>query len=230
MEYLSNIELYYTLPENCTDTEILINGEECSHILKVMRHNIDDELFVTNGAGQIFRGIIKNINGNRITVPVNKIYQYKNELANITFCIPKLRSTDRFEFALEKCVELGITNFIVFESERTISRNLKIDRWNKILIAAMKQSLRSFLPSLSTVNSFQELINLKGEKLIFDQNAGNKFTELKNNLNKNYYFIFGPEGGFSSAELNFVSNQNLYKLAENRLRTETAIIKCASIL
>ncbi len=231
MEYLSNIELYYALPQNCGNAEVEIDGEECGHILKVMRHSLNDELFLTNGRGKIFRGIIYKVERDRIKLRVNKIFKYKNEFAGITFCIPKLKSADRLEFAIEKCTELGVTDFIVFESERTISHAVKIERWEKILLSAMKQSLRSFLPSISIAGSFGELISLKGEKIIFDQNAEETFSNFKKNKpGTNYYLIFGPEGGLTSSELSLVPKQNLYKLAENRLRTETAVIKCASVL
>ena len=230
MEYLSNIELYYALPDNCSSSELLIEGEESKHIVKVMRHSMLDELYVTNGLGKIFHGEIKNISVEGVGVKINKTFRYKDELSNITFCIPKLKSPERLEFALEKCTELGVTKFIIFNSERTISKSLKIERWNKIVLAAMKQSLRSYLPVIGAVNSFKELLSIEGEKFIFEQSAINQFNWINKNPNLNYYFIFGPEGGLSPVELDLTTKQNLYKLTGNRLRTETAIVKCASML
>jgi 16S rRNA (uracil1498-N3)-methyltransferase len=141
-----------------------------------------------------------------------------------------LKNPERFEFALEKCTELGITNFIVFESSRTVSKADKIDRWNKIVLSAMKQSLRSYLPQISISISLSEIIKQKGEKIIFEQNAKTFFNPEIINPLKNYLFIFGPEGGLSDEEVERINKDYLLKLAENRLRTETAIVKCASIL
>ncbi len=148
-KYLSNIELYYS-SQIKNKNEIIINeAEDFKHIVKVMRHSIDDEVYVTNGEGKIFKSKISEINKNSLTAIIEDTMEYENKFSNITFCIPKLKSPDRFEFALEKCVELGITNFIVFDSERTVAKGNKIERWNKILISAMKQSLRSYLPKIS---------------------------------------------------------------------------------
>jgi 16S rRNA (uracil1498-N3)-methyltransferase len=145
-------------------------------------------------------------------------------------CLPKLKNPERFEFALEKCAEMGITNFIVFESERTISKTSKIERWHKILLSAMKQSLQSFLPSISTANSIEEIKNKNGKKIVFEQNAKNIFRGLQMDFKDKLYILFGPEGGFSQKELQIFSDEELFKLADNRLRSETAVIKCASII
>jgi 16S rRNA (uracil1498-N3)-methyltransferase len=131
---------------------------------------------------------------------------------------------------LEKCAELGITNFIIFESKRTISRGNKTDRWNKILISAMKQSLKCYLPDIKVVNSVKEIFSLNGGKIGFEQNSSNKIGSLKIIPDVNYYFIFGPEGGLDTDELELFDPENIYNLAENRLRTETAIIKVACLL
>ena len=230
MDYLSNIELYYTPPENCSDNIIKIEGEECNHILKVMRHSTNDIIHVTDGAGHIFKCEINKIFKDHLVLANTKTFNYENNLSNIVFCIPKLKNTERFEFAIEKCTELGITNFIVFESTRTISKGTKIERWNKIILSAMKQSLRSYLPVISTGTSLSEINELPGEKIIFEQKAESIFNnEFIKPLTK-YYFIFGPEGGLSEEEIDGFNIKKLFRLADNRLRTETAIVKCASIL
>ncbi len=172
----------------------------------------------------------QNINKNSLTAIVEDTMEYENKFSNITFCIPKLKSHDRFEFALEKCVELGITNFIIFDSERTVSKGNKVERWNKILISAMKQSLRSYLPHLSILNSIEEIKKQTGNKIVFEQTSNNNFKDLKISPNEKYFFIFGPEGGLSENELNQFNEDEKYKLASNRLRTETAIVKCAALL
>ena len=71
---------------------------------------------------------------------------------------------------------------------------------------------------------------MKEDKIIPDQNSEKKISELKINPEEKYYFIFGPEGGFTNEEQELFNKNNFYSLADNRLRTETAVIKCASIL
>ena len=228
--YLSNIELYYS-PQINNGKEIIISeAEDFKHIVKVMRHSVDDHIYITNGLGKIFKCNISNIDNNTLSVSVNDTFDYENKFSNITFCIPKLKSPDRFEFALEKCVELGITNFIVFDSERTVAKGNKIERWNKILISAMKQSLRSYLPHLSIHNSIEEIKNQTGNKIVFEQTSNSNFKHFKISSMEKYYFVFGPEGGLSENELNLFNENHKFYLASNRLRTETAIVKCASMI
>ncbi len=137
--------------------------------MKVMRNKIDDKIFATDGYGNIFEGVVKEIKKDRLIAKVKRNHIYKNELQNFTFCIPNLKNPERLKFALEKCTELGITRFILFNSERTVSKGFNTERLNKIVISAMKQSLRTFLPKIEIANSIKELKNLTGEKIIFDQ-------------------------------------------------------------
>jgi len=227
--YLSNIELYYTPSRNISENRIIIEGEEYYHIIKVMRHSAGDELYVTGGEGKIYSGRINNINKNNLELTIENTLSYENKLKNIFFCIPKLKNSDRFEFALEKCTELGITNFLVFESERTISKSKKIERWNKILLSAMKQSLNSFLPQIDTVN-FNNIFDLHGIKVGLEQSSQKKISDFKLNVDESYYFIFGPEGGLSEKELSIFEKGNIYKISDNRLRTETAVVTTASLI
>jgi len=94
----------------------------------------------------------------------------------------------------------------------------------------MKQSLRSFLPAITIIESLSEIADTDGKKIILSQEADQKFTgSLINNRDK-YYFIFGPEGDFTEDEKNMFSEEDFYNLGDHRLRSETAIIKCASII
>ena len=229
MERLSNIELYFTESENISGDNILLTGEELRHVAKVMRHYAGDTIYITNGTGSIFRCEVLSIAKEKLTAKVKDQFNYVNKLKNIYFCIPKLKNPDRLKFAIEKCVELGVVNFIVFNSIRTIARGSNLERWNKIALSAMKQSLRSYLPNIQLINTLGELAALPGEKIIFDQNAESDFR-LDKETGMMYYFIFGPEGGFAEEEIKLFENPQFFSLGEYRLRTETAIIKCAALI
>ena len=167
--YLSNIELYYCQSVSDDGQIFSLDEEEFRHAIKVMRNKINDKIFATDGYGNIFEGMIAEINKGSLSAQTIKTHSYKNELQSFTFCIPNLKNPERLKFALEKCTELGITRFILFNSERTISKGLNTDRLNKIVISAMKQSLRTFLPKIEIVKSINELKNLAAEKILFDQ-------------------------------------------------------------
>lgn len=226
---LSNIELYYSSQENISDEIISLIGDEFKHTVKVMRSGVGDILYITNGTGLIFKTEILYIEMDKLSARIIETIKIENKFENIFFCIPKLKNPDRFKFAIEKCVELGITNFIIFESKRTIAKGINLKRWEKIALAAMKQSLRAYLPNIKVVKSLSHIAELKGGKIIFEQIAKRKFL-FEFIMDKKYYFIFGPEGGLTENEINIFDTNLLYSLSDHRLRSETAIVKVAALI
>ncbi len=204
--------------------------EEYHHATKVMRNKVGDKIYSTDGRGKIYEGLIASIENKSIFVDVIKSYSFKNCLSHFTFCIPNLKNPDRFKFALEKCTELGITNFVLFNSERSISKSFNVERINNILLSAMKQSLHAYLPKIEIFDSLERLKDLAVIKVLFEQNSESKLSDQKFNPSKEYFLIFGPEGGFSQKEITNIQPSLVLNLADNRLRSETAIIKVASIL
>ena len=229
-EYLSNIELFFTEPRNIGNTYIVIDGSDAKHIQKVMRHKIGDKIFVTDGKGRIYKGKIEKIKNGSLKINKIDIIEYSEKYKNITICIPNLRKSNRLEFAIEKATELGITNFIVFNSKRTISKKVKIDRLNKIALSAMKQSLNCYLPKITFQNSLSFLKDTNSGIVLFDQANKSMFNSSSLNTNKNYFLLFGPEGGFEKGEIpeNIIITN--FNLAPNRLRTETAVVCVVSRL
>jgi len=228
LEHLSNIELYYTPKELIKEDQLILAGDEFHHSVNVMRNSVGDILYVTDGMGTIFTSEITSISENKLSARIIEKRVFENKARNIWFCIPLLKNPDRLKFAFEKCVELGITNFILFNSRYTLSKKVKPEKFQKTVMAAMKQSLRAFLPQISSA-SFNEILQFDGAKILFDQNAKQVFDGKLNSNNPTYY-LFGPEGGFDENEVESVEQENRFSLSSNRLRTETAIIKCASLL
>lgn len=231
-DFLSDIELYYTPFENVKGNTLSITGEECKHITRVMRHQVGDKLYVTDGKGSIYLTEISSAEKSEVLCDIKETSLYDEQLPNITICIPRLRSQDRFEFALEKCIELGITNFIVYTADRSVAKGEKLDRWNKIALSAMKQSLRSFIPKIEYEKSLSKILNRESNIVYFDQNSENLFKEniSQIKLNNSNVFIFGPEGGISEKELELLNDKCNYQLTGNRLRAETAITTVASLI
>lgn len=232
-DFLSDIELYYSPEDNFTKDKIVVVGDEVKHISQVMRHTKGDIIFITNGMGKIFKAKIFDFPKNAVVCDIIEIFNYSNMLDNICFCIPRLKSQERFDFAVEKCIELGITNFIIYDAERSVARGEKLEKWNKQAVAAMKQSLRSFRPKIEYAKSIGNISKMEGEKFWFDQKAETLFTDIvtKIKVEKGIkYFIFGPEGGFSEKEKELLEHHKTLKLTENRLRAETAVMSAAVIL
>ena len=228
MELLSNIELYYTPPEFISKNDLVLWAEEIKHAIRVMRNSVDDDLYVTDGKGSIYLSKISSINTDSLNAQIIKTYKYIDKSRDLIFCIPKLKNPERMKFAIEKCIELGITRFKIFESKNTVSKTSNLKRLQKIAIAAMKQSIRSFLPQIEFA-TFEKITKSNGDKIIFDQNAKNNFNSETKFLIPTFY-IFGPEGGFDNSELMSIDSAKIFNLSNNRLRTETAVVKCASLL
>ena len=136
---------------------------------------------------------------------------------------------------MEKATEIGIHEITPIISEHTEKSNLNIDRSNKLLISAMKQSLRSRLPILNTPTSFEDYVS---EKKCVENNfiatcKKNNYSLFEKNLIKGCpaNVLIGPEGGFSNNELNFAKNTNFMpiSLGNYRYRTETAGISVCMI-
>ena len=226
----SNTEIYYASPKNIIDNHVLLNEAESFHISKVMRHKLDDDLLITDGIGNTYKCKIIEINRKTVKLCIADKHFRKNKFANITFFIPVLKSSDRIDFAIEKCVELGITNFVIYSGANSQKRSSKITRWEKIGLAAMKQSLQAYKPNITFTESL--IVEKNGFNIVFDQLAETMFISYIKEIDQNelYNVIIGPEAGFSQSELEKIRNKISVSLSKDRLRTETAAISAANVL
>src|SRR5690606_7713857 len=159
-----------------------------------------------------------------------QISEYNKPIAQLHIAIAPTKSIDRFEWFLEKATEIGIseiTPLICFHSERRI---LKLERLEKVLIAAMKQTLTSYKPTLNQPVEFNDFLSTSsGNKYIAHcENPKNKLSDVLVPKEPSTILI-GPEGDFSKEEID-AAILNGYKpisLGSRRLRTETAgLVAC----
>lgn len=228
LELLSDIELFYS--DQVSSDSITLSDDEFHHCIKVFRKKTGDEIFITDGKGKIYFCRIETISTKELTAEIISVSSFEEKFPNYFFCIPLLRNKDRFRFAFEKLVELGISKIIIYKAKRSVADKINIDKLNKIAIETIKQSLQSLLPEIKIISSLNDLNQIKGRKIIFDQKVNKRFEKQLIKGDLPIYFIFGPEGGLSEEEINSIDDKEIYSLAENRLRTETAIIKVASII
>ena len=230
------MQLFYhpTALEN--DNSFFFDKEESKHIVKVLRKNEGDILHVTNGLGTLFTTEIVHASPSKCEVNVISKITEQARAFGLHLAVAPTKLMDRYEWFLEKAVEIGvqtITPLICEHSERTV---VKMDRIEKIVLGAMKQSNQLFLPKINEVQNFRTFIKNQTEtqKLIAHCEETKK-TSLKEILKpqQNTIILIGPEGDFSTKEIE-LAIQNGFQpvsLGNTRLRTETAaIVACHSFV
>ena len=230
------MQLFYN-PNITEFTETFsFDKEESKHIIKVLRKKDTDILFVTNGLGFLFKTEITLASDSKCTVKILSFEKATASKFHLHLAVAPTKMNDRYEWFLEKATEIGIheiTPIICDHSERKVINN---ERFDKILLAAMKQSNELFLPKLNKAITLKEFFNLKieGVKLIAHCEETDKKT-LKSVLkpNTDITLIIGPEGDFSEKEIALAIENNFIpvSLGNTRLRTETAaIVACHSVI
>jgi 16S rRNA (uracil1498-N3)-methyltransferase len=230
------MQLFYNSSINSTLTSFTFDKEESKHIVKVLRKKESDILHVTNGLGFLFITKIKLASDSKCTIEVVSFEQQETPKYNLHLVVAPTKMNERYEWFLEKATEIGvheITPIICEHSERKI---IKIDRFQKIIESAMKQSLHYYLPKLNEAISYTDFIKkeISGQKFIAHCAETDK-KSLKNELvkNSNVTLLIGPEGDFSVKEIQLALDNNYIpvSLGNSRLRTETAaIVACHSVI
>ena len=219
---------YLENPEN----EIILSAEESKHATKVLRKKEGDILNFTDGKGAFYKAEITVADSRKCRLKVVSTEQKeKQHNYHLHIAIAPTKNMDRFEWFLEKATEIGIdeiTPIICTHSER---KKIKTERCNRILLSAMKQSLKFHVPKLNEAMSLSDFIkqDYEGTKYIAHCEDGEK-KELKTvNKTEKTIILIGPEGDFSPKEIE-LAFQNQFKavsLGTSRLRTETAGIIAA---
>jgi 16S rRNA (uracil1498-N3)-methyltransferase len=209
------------------ESEIILSAEESKHATKVLRKKEGDILNFTDGKGYFYKAKITVADTRKCRLQVVSTEQKeKQHNYHLHIAIAPTKNMDRFEWFLEKATEIGIdeiTPVICHHSER---KEIKTERCNRILLSAMKQSLKFHLPKLNEAITLKNFLkqDFEGNKYIAHCEEGNK-TELKEKKKeKRTLILIGPEGDFSPTEIE-LALQNQFKavsLGTSRLRTETA--------
>ncbi len=211
-----------------------LEGDEALHCSKVLRKRIGDILRFTDGLGSFYEGELVEMSKRECEINIHKKWAESIKDYNLTVAISMLKHTNRFEWFLEKSIEIGIDEIVPLICKRTEKKKLNIERMQKIIISASKQSLKSQFPSISQPILFDKYINgLKGNDNYIGALVGE--TEYLGNAIKpkgNYTIIIGPEGDFTEDELQMAANIGVkpVSLGKPRFRVETAGIVATQIV
>jgi 16S rRNA (uracil1498-N3)-methyltransferase len=215
---------------------VTLPEDESMHITKVLRHQIGDRLLVTDGKGLLMETQIHQLEKKVCTVEVLSLVQNQPSRSyQIHLAVAPTKNLDRFEWFLEKATEMGIDTITPIICDHSIRREIKIERSNRIISSAMKQSLQTFHPKLNEACTFKKFVNqsFDGLKLMAHlSEQSQKPLSYWVKKNQSVCILIGPEGDFSPEEVQ-LAVQNGYQLSllgQQRLRTETAaIVACNQI-
>lgn len=213
--------------------KVIINDEEQQHIVKVLRMRNGEEIYVTDGKGNLASGKLV-IGGKKAEIEVAEI---KKDLPDfdpkLHIAIAPTKNIDRIEFFVEKAVEMGISEISFILTEKTERKNINIDKIRKQSIAASKQSLRFHFPIINDAIKLSDFLKNSNPETTFVAHCNENLERIDlSNITKsgNYTFLIGPEGDFSDKEITYLSDRKIraVSLGNQRLRTETAGIFVAA--
>lgn len=216
--YVPDIEIQNALPE-----------EEAQHCLRVLRLQEGDRIEAVDGKGHLFRCRITLADRKRCELQIEERIDVRPHWGcRITVAIAPTKNADRLEWMAEKATELGVDRIIPLLCRYSERRTLKTDRLRKILVAAMKQSLKATLPLFDELTPVEEVLKTDhdGQKFIAycdpELPRKNFVTEYKKRGDA--IILIGPEGDFSKDEIKAAIGAGFVpvSLGESRLRTETA--------
>ncbi len=234
------MQLFYNETLNEKSRELSFDRTESRHIVKVLRKREGDTLHITNGKNLLFKAIVASTNSNKCQASIVEIIQQEKKRDYIVqVAIAPTKNNSRFEWFLEKATEIGIDTVSPIICDHSERKLIKLERMQKVIQTAMKQSLQFGLPNLYPQSSFKDFITKKfdGQVFIAQSESETKVTPIKSlkaSLKQatNVCILIGPEGGFSQSEIELALQYNFIpvSLGTTRLRTETAGIVAVSTI
>ena len=219
--------LFY-VPEILTNP--VLPETESQHCVRVLRMQEGDTIHITNGKGLFFKALLSNPHpkhcGIQIIETTEQAPLWKNR---IEIAMAPTKNMDRTEWFAEKATEIGIDKISFLKTRFSERKEIKTERISKILVSAMKQSVKATLPELQEMTAFEKFVQqpFQGQKFIAHCYQGEKLTLSKAyKKGENALIIIGPEGDFSEEEVALAIANGFHpvSLGESRLRTETAAL------
>lgn len=225
------MQLFYTPDIDPSLPQYFLSEEESKHAVRVLRLAVGDEVTLIDGKGGLYKAEIKDAHPKRTILQINSVttgFNKRNHYLHIA--IAPTKNLDRVEWFLEKATEIGIDEITLIICQRSERKEAKVERLDKIITSAIKQSIKAYHPVLNAPIALNHFLKqpFDGQKFIAHCDEGEKIS-LAQSIEKQtrYLILIGPEGDFTQAEVD-AALQNGYKaitLGESRLRTETAALE-----
>ena len=233
------MHLFYTPSVSSANENFTLSEEESKHCIRVLRLGIGDKIVLIDGKGGWYNAVITDENPKRCVV---KIVEVQQKMGNRTFrlhiAIAPTKNNDRMEWFIEKATEIGIDEVSLIECKNSERNVIKTERLEKVAVAAIKQSLKAYLPKINELLAFKKFIdsttNFKGQKFIAHCNEAVSKVHLKTLYTKGEeaFILIGPEGDFTTEEVKLALSNGFKEisLGSSRLRTETAALYCCTVI
>lgn len=216
-----------------TSLQVRISGDEAHHI-RVLRLRQGENIVLSNGMGYRVIATFIGWEGEGARFAIQEEWPEEKLWERLILAPAMLHSRSRWDFLLEKSVELSVSEILPLRTERTILKGFNVTRSKAKLIAAMKQSQRAFLPKLHNPQSIRQALAILApdvERMIVADPSG-QVPESIPSLSRIALFI-GPEGGWSARELQEFTMHpqvTLWSFGSTRLRSETAAVVALSVV
>ena len=213
-----------------------LDPEESGHAVRVLRKRVGDEILATNGRGTRFRTQLVEASPKRCRVEVMEAIPAQKPQPWLHLVVAPTKNLDRTEWWVEKAVEIGVRSIAFITTEHSERKVLKLDRLERKVVSAMKQSLKDWLPAMQPLLSWKEWL------ADFDKNHPSYIAHLAGPETPHLFqtcqphtettVLIGPEGGFSDEEVAQAQDQGIAPvlLGSERLRTETAAVVAATTM
>ncbi len=228
--------MYCFLSESINDDIATFDENEARHCLKVLRKNIGDQIYFTDGQGHRYEARILSASKKSFEAKIlTKELDQNTFKQDVVLAVALTKQSQRFEWFLEKATELGIKQIIPFYSHHSERKKMNHNRSAKIIATAMKQSFQTRMPELGELISYKDLLKKNWDHIdqkliaIFD---GKNHIKDQYNPSESVIIMVGPEGDFSSTEIEDALSNGWtgVHLGSSRLRVETAAIYICSVL
>lgn len=223
------MHIFYT--PDITQGSYTLNEEESKHCVRVLRLGVGAIINLVDGKGGFYTAEITSDNPKKVGLLITDVkleFHKRNHYLHIA--VAPTKNIDRIEWFLEKATELGIDEITPIITDRSERKVVKDDRLNKVITSAVKQSIKAYHPKLNEAISYQAFMNIpfEGDKLIAHCIDGDEKRYISDLVqpHKRYLILIGPEGDFTTDEVNLALNKGFkpLTLGDNRLRTETAAL------
>ena len=216
-------------------SQFSLEQEESRHIVKVLRRQAGDRLYITNGKGYLFTAEILEASPKRCTARVLEARKTPPPHFELHLAVAPPKRVERFQWFLEKATEIGVSRITPLLCERSERETLPVERLQRVIQEAMKQSLQTFLPVLEPAVSFGDFLEREHPPLRFIAHCEEtEKAELYRRVgaDKDVAVLIGPEGDFTPSEIQAACQKGFVpvSLGKNRLRTETAaLVACLTV-